>query len=216
MSQMDVFSIVTYLALEVYARLNVMGQWFGAKDLVAQHYLAQISQAVGRNTGFRQKNDTKAVVVASKSLLRLIRGDLEQLNCRVMLQPSLARFWCRPGLVQRPEPQPADLVAPLIACAVGPEATSLTERWISYSFIWFACAGAGGTSTLRSSFQARANSAPITATTTNAVSMAPPNSRSCQFRFLRRSNLMCQKLGSNVNSSRRGVRAEGCRCSSAN
>ena len=92
-SQKDVYSIVTFLAPEVYARLNVMGQWIGQRDPIAQHYMAQISQAVGRNTAFRQKADTKTVIVASGGLLRLIRSDLERLNCRVVLQPSPERFW---------------------------------------------------------------------------------------------------------------------------
>ncbi|MGY3354809.1 hypothetical protein ACVWZK_001472 [Bradyrhizobium sp. GM0.4] len=92
-SQKDVYSIVTFLAPEVYARLNVMGQWIGQRDPIAQHYMAQISQAVGRNTAFRQKADTKTVIVASGGLLRLIRSDLERLNSRVVLQPSPERFW---------------------------------------------------------------------------------------------------------------------------
>lgn len=92
-SKKDVYSIVTFLAPEVYARLNVMGQWIGQSDPVAQHYMAQISQAVGRNTAFRQKAGTKAVIIASGGLLRLIRSDLERLNCRVVLHPSPERFW---------------------------------------------------------------------------------------------------------------------------
>ena len=92
-SQKDVYSILTFLAPEVYARLNVMGQWIGQRDPIAQHYVAQISQAVGRNTAFRQKADTKTVIVASGGLLRLIRDDFERLNSRVILQPSPERFW---------------------------------------------------------------------------------------------------------------------------
>jgi hypothetical protein len=92
-SQKDVYSILTFLAPEAYARLNVMGQWIGQRDPIAQHYLAQISQAVGRNTAFRQKSDTKTVIVASGGLLRLIRYDLERLNGRIVLHPSPERFW---------------------------------------------------------------------------------------------------------------------------
>ena len=92
-SQKDVYSIVTFMAPEVYARLNVMGQWIGQRDPVAQHYMAQISQAVGRKTAFRQKAGTKAVIIASGGLLRLIRSDLERLNGRVILHPSPERFW---------------------------------------------------------------------------------------------------------------------------
>jgi len=89
----DVYSVVTYLAPEVYARLNVLGQWIGQSDPIAQHYLAQISQAIGRNTAFRQKAGTKTVIVTSGGLLRLIRNDLERLNGRVILRPSPERFW---------------------------------------------------------------------------------------------------------------------------
>jgi hypothetical protein len=92
-SQSDVFIILTHLSPEVYARLNVLGQWIDQSDVIAQHYVAQLNQAVGRNTGFRQTDNTKTVIIASKGLMRLIKNHFERPNCRVVLHPSAERFW---------------------------------------------------------------------------------------------------------------------------
>ncbi len=55
----DAYVIVTSLAPELYARLNVIGQWLGIPDIIELHYQGLINQAVGRNTGFRQKDGTR-------------------------------------------------------------------------------------------------------------------------------------------------------------
>jgi hypothetical protein len=89
----DVFIIVTFLAPEMYAELTVLGQWTGQQDTVAKYYCAQISQAIGRNTGFRQKAGTKTVVVISGDLLRQIRPQLEKLDPRFVLQATPERMW---------------------------------------------------------------------------------------------------------------------------
>jgi hypothetical protein len=89
----DIFVAVTFLAPEVYAELNVLGQWTGQQDTVAKYYCAQISQAIGRNTGFRQKAGTKTVLVISGELLRQIRPQLEKLDPRFVLQPVPERMW---------------------------------------------------------------------------------------------------------------------------
>jgi hypothetical protein len=89
----DIFVAVTFLAPEVYAQLNVLGQWTGQQDTVAKYYCAQISQAIGRNTGFRQKAGTKTVLVISGDLLRQIRPQLEKLDPRFVLQPMPKRMW---------------------------------------------------------------------------------------------------------------------------
>jgi hypothetical protein len=70
----DVFIALTFLAPEVYARLNALGLWLRLEDTIAKYYAAQLSQAVGRNTGFRKKPGTKTVVVATDGLLRLIQS----------------------------------------------------------------------------------------------------------------------------------------------
>jgi hypothetical protein len=93
LSEKDVFIIVTFLAPAVYAELNVLGQWTGQLDTVAKYYAAQISQAVGRNTGFRQKLGTKTVVVATNKLLRLIQPKLARFAPRVRLEVSPETFW---------------------------------------------------------------------------------------------------------------------------
>lgn len=93
LSSTDNYIIVTYLAPEVYARLNVLGQWIGQPDAIAKYYAAQISQAVGRNTGFRQQPGTKTVVVISSGLFRLLQPELEKLDNRFVLQPIPARMW---------------------------------------------------------------------------------------------------------------------------
>jgi len=62
-------------------------------DTVAKYYAAQISQAVGRNTGFRQELGTKTVVVATHGLLRLIQPKLAWLAPRVRLEVSPKAFW---------------------------------------------------------------------------------------------------------------------------
>lgn len=93
LSENDVYIITTFLAPEVYARLNVLGQWTEQQDIVAKYYAAQISQAVGRNTGFRQKAGTKTVVAISDGLLRLTGPALKKLDSRFSLLPTPDRMW---------------------------------------------------------------------------------------------------------------------------
>jgi hypothetical protein len=66
----NIYVIPTYLSGEVYARLNVIGQWLGIPNIIEMHYRDQINQAVGRNRGFRQSpsRDTKTTVVCSHRL----------------------------------------------------------------------------------------------------------------------------------------------------
>ena len=65
----DIYIIVTHLAPEHYAELNVVGQWLGIPDVIELYYRDQISQAVGRNKGFRDTgNGRKTVVIASSRL----------------------------------------------------------------------------------------------------------------------------------------------------
>ncbi|UPT97475.1 hypothetical protein J4G48_0004885 [Bradyrhizobium barranii subsp. apii] len=89
----DIYIIVTFLAPDAYAELNVLGQWIGQTDPIARHYAAQISQAVGRNTGFRQKVGTKTVVIMSDGLQRQLRPRLDGLPNRFVLQPTPETFW---------------------------------------------------------------------------------------------------------------------------
>ena len=65
----DIYIIVTHLKPEHYAQLNVVGQWLGIPDVIELYYRDQISQAVGRNKGFRDTgNGRKTVVITSSKL----------------------------------------------------------------------------------------------------------------------------------------------------
>jgi hypothetical protein len=48
----DVYVVLTSLAPEKYAQLNVIGQWLGQGNVIQEFYQDQINQAVGRNQGF--------------------------------------------------------------------------------------------------------------------------------------------------------------------
>lgn len=66
----DIYVIVTHLAPEHYAQLNVVGQWLGIPDVIDLYYRDQISQAVGRNRGMRgDEKNLKTVVIASSRLM---------------------------------------------------------------------------------------------------------------------------------------------------
>jgi hypothetical protein len=65
----DIYVIITLLHPDHYARLNVVAQWLGIPDVIQAYYRDQISQAVGRNQGFRATaNARKAVVITSPKL----------------------------------------------------------------------------------------------------------------------------------------------------
>lgn len=67
----DIYVVVTHLHPDHYAELNVIGQWLGISDVVELYYRDQISQAVGRNRGFRDTgNNRKTVVITSMKLGR--------------------------------------------------------------------------------------------------------------------------------------------------
>jgi hypothetical protein len=89
----DVYIILTSLAVEVYARLNVIGQWLGIPDIVGLHYQGLINQAVGRNTGFRQRDGTKTVVICSHRLWDPVISKLNLSHPRVLLYKVAQRPW---------------------------------------------------------------------------------------------------------------------------
>ncbi|MGY3449496.1 hypothetical protein [Bradyrhizobium sp. USDA 4353] len=92
-SEENVFIVLTYIHPEVYGRLNAVGSWLQIEDTIAKYYAAQLSQAVGRNTGFRKTPGTKTVIVTSPGLLRLLQTKLGRFAPRVRLQPSAEKFW---------------------------------------------------------------------------------------------------------------------------
>jgi hypothetical protein len=85
--------IVQHLAPEVYAKLNVLGQWADQPYAIAMHYAGIMNQAVGRNSGFRQKDGTKTVMFATTGLINLIGSDLEAVNHRMILYPTAEKYW---------------------------------------------------------------------------------------------------------------------------
>ena len=65
----NLYIILTWLAPDKYAELNVLAQWLGCGRVIEQHYQDQINQAAGRNRGFRQAEaPANTVVFASKAL----------------------------------------------------------------------------------------------------------------------------------------------------
>jgi hypothetical protein len=89
----DVYIIVTSLNPDVYARLNVIGQWLGIPDFIELHYQGLINQAVGRNTGFRQQDGPKSVVVCSHRLWKQTISKLNLKQPRVLLYEVGQRPW---------------------------------------------------------------------------------------------------------------------------
>ena len=63
----DIYIVITHLAPDQYAALNVIGQWLGIPNIINLFYMDQINQAVGRNQGLRQSNqrETKTVLITS-------------------------------------------------------------------------------------------------------------------------------------------------------
>ena len=52
-AETDVYIILTHLAAEKYAELNILGQWLGiGEDVIRLHYEDQINQAVGPTVAF--------------------------------------------------------------------------------------------------------------------------------------------------------------------
>jgi hypothetical protein len=91
----NIFIILTNLAPEQYAELNVIGQWLNITDVISLFYEDQINQSVGRNRGFRQSltHDTKTVVVASNRLYKNVMQTLENGAGRTRLYQIDQKPW---------------------------------------------------------------------------------------------------------------------------
>ena len=90
----DLFILVTWLAPDKYAELNILGQWLDKDDVIERHYEDQINQAVGRNRGFRDSaTATQTVVVGSKSLWSKFLGKFMGDGSRVRLYPMEEKPW---------------------------------------------------------------------------------------------------------------------------
>jgi hypothetical protein len=86
-SEKDVSIILTCLAPEKFAELNVIGQWLGINDVIELHYDDQLNQAVGRNRGFRHSDriETKTEVISTSRLWKLILEKRTGRFCRANL-----------------------------------------------------------------------------------------------------------------------------------
>jgi hypothetical protein len=90
----DVYIIVRNLHPDVYAQLNVLGQWLDRPDLIDLHYADQISQAVGRNRGFRDNGaGTKTVVITSVRLWVHRLKKLQSGGSRTLLHLESGKLW---------------------------------------------------------------------------------------------------------------------------
>jgi hypothetical protein len=90
----NIYIILTWMAPEEYAELNVLGQWLGNENILLDYCQDQINQAAGRNRGFRQsQKDTKTVVITSRSLWTRFLGKLEDRFPRTQLYTVQERPW---------------------------------------------------------------------------------------------------------------------------
>ena len=78
-----------------YAELNVVAGWLEMPDVIQRFYEDQISQAVGRNTGFRKsKKPTKTILISSNRLAKNVLNECFQENStRVRLRRVTKKAW---------------------------------------------------------------------------------------------------------------------------
>ena len=91
----DVYIIVTNLAPDQYEQFNVIGQFLDIPNIIDLHYRDQISQAVGRNRGFRQSRtgSTRTVIVTTRRLFERLSQIHAADDARVQLIPTSSKQW---------------------------------------------------------------------------------------------------------------------------
>ena len=91
----NVFVIPTCISPEQYAELNAVGQWLEIPNVVSLFYEDQISQAVGRNRGFRRsRKSTKTAVVSSNRLAKtVLQKCFQHSQTRIRLVPTKQKPW---------------------------------------------------------------------------------------------------------------------------
>ena len=90
----NIYIILTWMAPEKYAELNVLGQWLGNENILLDYCQDQINQAVGRNRGFRQsQKETKTVVITSRNHWKGFVSKLQDRSPRTQLYPVEERPW---------------------------------------------------------------------------------------------------------------------------
>jgi len=87
--------ILTCIAPEKFAELNVIGQWLGNDEIGEDYYQDAINQAVGRNRGFRESTtrQTKTAIIASPRLWNSVLSKLQEKAPRVQLYLTNERPW---------------------------------------------------------------------------------------------------------------------------
>ena len=87
LENMNINIVVTNLNPAKYAELNVTGQWLGTDSVIARYYQDQISQAIGRNRGFRHsfEKPTETIVITSERLWASTLSRLWRENPRYQL-----------------------------------------------------------------------------------------------------------------------------------
>ena len=89
------FVIPTCISPEQYAELNVVGQWLDIPNVVSLFYEDQISQAVGRNRGFRRsRKSTKTAVISSNRLAKtVLQKCFQHSQARIRLVRTKQKPW---------------------------------------------------------------------------------------------------------------------------
>jgi hypothetical protein len=104
LEEKDVYIILTCIAPEKFAELNVTGQRLGNEEIIDEFHQDQIHQAVGRNRGFPGVQDnrgfresttrqTKTAVIASPRLWNSVLSKLQEKVPRVQLYLTNERPW---------------------------------------------------------------------------------------------------------------------------
>jgi hypothetical protein len=95
LEERDVYVILTCIAPEKFAELNVIGQWLGNQEIIVDYYQDQINQAVGRSRSFRESTTrlTKSVVIASPRSWNSVLSKLQDRAPRVQLYLTNERLW---------------------------------------------------------------------------------------------------------------------------
>jgi hypothetical protein len=89
----DIYVTPTWLSPQQYAELNLIAQWLDIRDSITLFYEDQISQAVGRNSGFRKsKKPTKTQVICARRFAkRILSQCFEDSSARIRLVRQDAR-----------------------------------------------------------------------------------------------------------------------------
>ncbi len=102
-SDNDTYIIMTMLSNDHYAILNTLGQYIGDAGIIETYYRDLVSQAIGRNTGYRDSgNGRQAFIIAGPKLIRAgyFENDAGDSNDLTMIRefityPCLEKPWLK-------------------------------------------------------------------------------------------------------------------------